>query len=159
MRQILFLTFIYSISSTYAQTFKTSRLAGIYSYGSSAQKGAVGQVIVYPESDTTILFYFESNIGPPSYSMGAIYGRVKIFADTGIFIKDSTSKCKSYFDFKKNKLILTADYGEIDCGFGHKVFMLGQFKKISSKLTNKFMDLDGNEYYFNNTRPEDYNKH
>ncbi len=158
MKQIIFLTVIFSLSSAYAQTFKTSKLTGIYNYGSSAEKGAVAQVIVYPESDTTILFYFESNIGLPSYNMGSIYGRLKIFADTGTFINDSTSTCKSFFDFKKNKLILTADFGKIDCGFGHGVFMNGQFKKVSSKLTDKFNDLEGKEYYFNKTRPEDYFK-
>lgn len=100
---------------------------------------------------------FESNIGPPSYSMGSMYGRVKIIGDTGTFINSLTSTCKSFFDFKKNKLILTADFDKIDCGFGHNVFMQGQFKKTSSKLSNKFIDFEGKEYYFDKTRPEDYN--
>jgi len=158
MKQISLIIFLFTLKLTYAQNYKTSKLTGVYSFGTSAEKGPVGQVIVYPESDTTILFYFESCIGPDSYSMGEIYGRVQLNSDTGTYTNYNGLTCKSFFEFKADKLILKADFEKIDCGFGHKVYLNGQFKRTTKKVTDKFTDLDGREINFLVTKPDDYYK-
>lgn len=113
--------------------------------------------MVYAETDTTILFYFESNTGPPTYATGSIYGRLKITTNTANYINHDRPACESVFDFRKVKLILKTDPEKTDCGFGHKVFLHGTFKKRSGKQPAAFIDLEGCTYFFNKTPPEDYN--
>lgn len=52
---------------------KTLIYAGSYSFGSNVEKRSVGSLIVYPETDSTILFYFQGNKGAPSYNIGQLY--------------------------------------------------------------------------------------
>lgn len=156
MKQIILFGFVFSLLSANAQNLITSKLGGIYSYGNIAEKEAVGQLVIYPETDTTLLFYFESNIGPPSYSMGAVYGRVKVIGENRFFIRDTTFNCMSHFYFKKKKIIVFANPEKMDCGFGHKVFLQGNFKKISKTTPKKFVDIEGKAIYFDKTKPEEY---
>ena len=62
----------------------TSRLAGTFSFSLGNDK-ASGTVLVYPETDNTILFYVDLNRGAPSYNMGSLFGRLKIEDDKGTF--------------------------------------------------------------------------
>lgn len=168
MRLLFISTFIFSIGFIYSQTtslksttLTTSKFAGTYSYGSNAEKGFNGLVIVYPETDTTILFYFESNLGPPSFNMGSVYGRVRIYGDTGTYTDqpiDQKQLCKCGFKFKKDRLILTFNFAFKNCGLGHGVYMNGEFKQISKKLITGFTNMEGKKYFFNATSPEEYNK-
>lgn len=66
---ILFLLLfpVLGISQTHdIPKLKTAKYAGVYTYGDTTEYGA-GSIIIYPESDTTVLFYFETNRGAPSY--------------------------------------------------------------------------------------------
>jgi hypothetical protein len=138
---------------------QTKKYAGIFSYGSDVENGRVGQITIFPETDSTVLFYFESNRGKPSYNMGSLYGRVKLLQDTGVFFQkiDSEVKgCKFGFKFAKGQLTLTTLDNLDDCGFGYGVYVQGKFKQISKKVPLSFTDLEGKEVYFKKTTPEDY---
>ena len=96
-------------------------------YGTNIEKERIGNISVFPETDTTILFYVDVNQGAPSYNMGELYGRVKIIDGRGTFyIKlDSSDKgCKWGFKFSKSMLSLKTIGDYFDCGFGNAVFML-----------------------------------
>jgi hypothetical protein len=139
----------------------TTKYAGAYSYGTNAEKGSVGAVDIFPETDSTILFYIELNRGVPSYNSGALYGRLKIKDGTGIFYKKSDytdSGCKWAFKFSGELLnIKTAD-NQYDCGFGHAVFADGNYKRGSNKISDSFINREGKTTYFKATTPEQYSE-
>ncbi len=139
----------------------TVKYAGTYSYGIDIEKERIGNISVFPETDTTILFYIDVNRGAPSYNLGALYGRVKIINGHGTFYTklDSSDKgCKWKFLFLKDILTLTTCDGYYDCGFGHAVIADGDFKQISSKIPVYFEDPEGHSIAFKTTTPEEYNK-
>ncbi len=144
-----------------ASKLTTVKYAGTYSYGTDIEKEGVGQISVFPETDTTILFYIDVNRGAPSYNMGALYGRVKIINGQGTFyIKlDSSDKgCKWGFKFSKRMLSMKTICDYFDCGFGNAVYADGDYKQYSSKIPVNFDDLEGHSISFKTTSPEDYNK-
>ena len=136
-----------------------TKYAGSYSYGTSAEKGRVGFIQVYPETDNTILFYIDLNAGPPSYSMGSLYGRLEIKNGTGIYYNDfgySNGGCKLKFQFANKQLTIEAI--EDECGFGHSVYADGVFTRISGKTDEYFEDNEMTKAYFEKTKPTDYYK-
>ena len=140
----------------------TSKYAGVYGYGRNADKESVGSVIVYPETDSTILFYIDLCRGAPSYNLGIKYGRMKITNDTGSYYNGSSSYegkgCKWYFEFSEKSLTINSVDGQNECGFGHAVFADGIYKRRSSKLRKSFIDMTGDTIYFRMTPPEKYSK-
>ena len=68
---------IFCLSQT-NETLKTRKYAGIYSFGQDVEKMPVGNLTIYPETDSTILFYIDICRGAPSYNLGQHYGRLLI---------------------------------------------------------------------------------
>lgn len=125
--------------------------AGKYSFGTTAEKENVGLAYIYSGSDSTILFYLDLNAGPPSLSMGSIYGEVLINKGKGIFnasLEGYKKSCSLSFQFVNNKLIIKTVNNEDDCGFGHNVFADGTYKRISNKNPLYFIDQTGSKQYF-----------
>ncbi len=138
---------------------KTLKYGGTYSYGSNVEKGRIGTIYIYPETDSTILFYIDLNRGAPSYNTGYLYGRVIIKNDNGTFytkIDPAENGCKLIFKFSRSKLTIQSI--EVNCGFGGLVYADGEFKKISKKPLDYFEDVEGKKVYFKTTKPEEYNK-
>jgi hypothetical protein len=168
MKQILTTGFLVLSILSYGQkpvskTYKpiTAKYGGNYSFGTDIEKGRIGNIIVYPETDSTILFYVDVNRGAPSYNMGALYGRAKITGGRGTFYinLDSSDKgCKWEFKFSKGMVSLKTIDSYYDCGFGNAVYVDGDFKQSSSSIPVNFEDLEGNSISFKTTTPEDYNK-
>jgi hypothetical protein len=73
--------------TTGIQIFKTNKYSGVYSFGNDVEKGEVGVVTVYAETDSTILFFIDICRGAPSYNLGQRYSRLKIINGEGIFIQ------------------------------------------------------------------------
>jgi hypothetical protein len=139
----------------------TTKYAGEYGYGRNVEKERIGNLQVYAESDSTILFYMDLNRGAPSYNMGALYGRVRIVNDSGTsFTKfDTLSKgCKLLFHFSNSKIDISTDGEQDDCYFGNGVEADGSFKKYSNKTKPYFENQEGKKIYFIETKPESYYK-
>jgi hypothetical protein len=137
----------------------TSKYAGQYSFGSDLENGSMGSISIYPETDSTILFYIELNQGAPSYNSGTLYGRVAIRNGQGIFYtesQDSDDGCKWNFYFAANDLNISTIDDQYACGFGHAVFVDGIYKKQATKAIDYFKDMEGTKIYFEKTKPEDY---
>lgn len=137
---------------------KTLTYSGSYSFGTSAEKGRVGYLTVYPETDSTILFYFESNRGAPSYSMGQLYGRLKMLLD-GRWIyfsspQDSLRSCEFSCEFKTNEVLIKTLSDKDNCGFGYGVYVDGVYRRYSRKVPTYFEDETGSRVYFKKTPPE-----
>ena len=60
------------------QLHSTIKYTGTYQLGDDIEKERIGTITIYPETDTTVLFYIDLNRGAPSYNMGQLYGRLKV---------------------------------------------------------------------------------
>ncbi len=168
MKQILTvgLIILSTLSRGQAPRNKTSKLttakyAGTYSYGTNIEKERTGNISVFPETDTTILFYVDVNRGAPSYNMGELYGRVKIIDGRGTFyikLDSSDQGCKWDFIFSKSLVTLRTFDDYYDCEFGNAVYVDGDFKQTSSAIPVKFENLEGRSISFKNISPEVYIK-
>lgn len=146
-------------STRFATKPLTSRYAGIYNYGSGGGKGAVGSIVIYPETDTTVLFYIDLNKGKPSFNMGSLYGRVIVNKEKGTFrttFEQEDKGCEWSFNFAKNSLSIKTIFGSANCGFGNAVYADGKFKKRSNRIVQYFENMEGDKVYFWKTKPEDY---
>jgi len=168
MKQTLIFGLLFLSLISYGQTktdatnkLITTKYSGFYSYGTDVEKGRIGTIFIYHETDTTILFYIDLNRGAPSYNMGSLYGRVKITSDTGLFYSKfayADMGCKWIFHFTKNSLTIKTVDEQDYCGFGHAVFADGEFKRKSNKSEDFFENMEGEKIYFKTTKPEDYYK-
>lgn len=68
MKTLLLGLFFVSIgrAQTHPSKLKTAVYAGVYTFGKDTE-APNGSIIVYPETDTTILFYIELSNGAPAY--------------------------------------------------------------------------------------------
>jgi len=142
--------------------FGTSQYTGQYDLGGDIEKGRIGSVTVYSETDNTILFFLNVNRGAPSYNMGQLYGRISIENNKGSFnekILDYYNGCKLRFEFKEE--ILTIEYineQDRDCGFGFAVWASGDYRRQNKLQPEFFQDQMGDTVYFAKTTPEKYNE-
>lgn len=143
------------------EKLKTASLGGVFEYGRNIEKGAIGLISVYPETDSTILFFVDVNRGTPSYNMGNLYGRLKVKSGTGVFNKNigATEKtCKLEFKFENNILRVSTIEDNDSCEFGYGVMADGTYKRKSKKIPLHFIDATGEKYYFNETNPDKWDR-
>ena len=117
----------------------TSRLAGTFSFSLGNDK-ASGTVLVYPETDNTILFYVDLNRGAPSYNMGSLFGRLKIEDDKGTF-ETQDKGCRWTMKFLNNTLTIATIEKSYDCGFGYGVTVDETYKRKSTRVPESFESL------------------
>lgn len=156
---ILFLSLSAFSFGQSASSLFTTKHAGEYSWASKNAEGRGGQVTVYPESNSTILFHLYQNRGEPSFNMGDLYGRVTITNGTGVFFnKDYPgSNCKFRLTFIGEKLKIETLESKDECGFGGGVYADGEFTRTSAKIPEYFEGYE-RKVYFKTTKPEQYNK-
>ncbi len=139
--------------------FATSKYQGVYSFGNDAKKEAVGSIIVYPESDSTVLFHLDICKGPPSYNLGELFERLVIKGDSALcFYKDKFDEngCKLKMHFKGNKLIIETVEGFKECGFGVNVYADEMYYRHKKKIPQYFITYEGDTILFKNMTPEKY---
>ena len=170
MKLILIIPLLFSIAglgqttSTKIRKLPTSKYQGFYWYGKDVEKSSIGALLIYPETDSTVLFYIDLNRGAPSYNMGSLYGRIKVINDSGIFYSESDSLgslgkgCKFLMQFFQNKIKIETIEDYYDCGFGYGVDVDGEFIKKSNKKIDYFEDQEGKKIYFEKTKPQEYYK-
>ena len=61
---------------------RPTRDAGEYCWRDADNREMGGTLTAYPESDSTIIFYLESNDGAPAYHMANALGRAHLRGDT-----------------------------------------------------------------------------
>ena len=143
------------ISVTVYGQLETLRYAGTFSYVNDKSK-ATGTILIYPETDSTALFYLDVNLGAPSYNMGSLYGRVKVIDGQGMHVSPDQD-CQWSIQFSKGKLTIKTIKEFYDCGFGNGVVADGTFEQTSKKTPDHFETPEGKKYFFKTTTPEKYN--
>jgi hypothetical protein len=166
MRILLLFIFLFLTSILYSQSnsgkspkiLATEKYEGLYSFGVSPEKGA-GQVTIYPESDSTVLFFIDICRGDPDLSLGQKYARLKIQNGQGIYCaSDSFENCKWQVTIRNKVLTIKTIGAAYNCGFGYGVGADHIYKQKDNRKHEYFIDQDGREIYFKNTSPENYNK-
>jgi hypothetical protein len=140
----------------------TSKYGGVYSWKSKITAHRGGVVYVYPETNSTILFYMGLDGGEPSYNMGQLYGRITIANGTGLFYNADFpgENCQFTASFIGEKLKIETFEGNDNCPFGGGVYADGEFTRTSAKVPEYFQyeDFGIHRVYFKTTKPEQFYK-
>ena len=156
MRQFVFLFMIsFTAWGQKNQTLQTQRYGGIWDY--EKKKGPIGGMLIYPETDSTILFYVDINLGPPAYNSGTMYDRAKVVNGRSIY-SSTDGRCRWSMQFSTDRIIITTIDGADDCGFGGSLIIDGTLKPTSKVIPEYFENQEGVKTYFKSTPPEIHNK-
>jgi hypothetical protein len=158
----LLLTALSGFAQTDQNVFlQTTHYSGTYSFGTDIEKEAVGRAIVYPETDSTILFFIDICKGAGSASIGQLYGRLIIKDGQGIYFSKRTSEkkgCKWKMVIDKNILSIKTLNDCNECGLGHSISADNQYKRKFEGIPSYFTDMEGRKVYFDKTPPENYSR-
>jgi hypothetical protein len=155
MRLIYILTILSFVGygQTKTRIQDTAKYGGTFGY---QKGGASGTILVYPETDTTVLFYIDINNGAPSYNMGSRYDRLRIINGKGTY-ESQDKGCRWTLQFSKNTITIATVAESYDCGFGNGVAADGIFEQTSKVIPQYFVTAEGTKYFFTTTSPEKYN--
>lgn len=151
---------MFQIAYSQGRVLRTSMHAGTYTIGDVRSNKGGASIEVYPESDSTILFYVHIQRGAPSYNLGRLYGRMKVSGGTGVFntkFDYLENSCRWKITITPKALILITMNNQYDCSFGHGVIADGKYKKINGKKPAYFIQGNGEKIYFSKIKPEQYN--
>jgi hypothetical protein len=141
----------YFRENKHLKKLKTHAFGGLYSYGTIAQKGRVGCLTVYPETDTTLLFTLDLNIGEPAYNNGFTGGRLKLVNNQAM-VSDSSfisnTNCQWTIVFNNDTAILKTINERTNCGFGARVFVDGKYIRKNKKISHYFINPENEKTYF-----------
>jgi hypothetical protein len=134
----------------FVKEYATSKYLGIYGFDfSNKLEGNQGSLLIYPESDTSVLFHIEVCIGAPSFHLGYTAGRLIVKNDSALYQPaEYESTCKIMFYFKDNEIKLETISGFEECGFAMNVYADATYK-LEKKVTPKFYSYGNRtKYYF-----------
>jgi hypothetical protein len=144
-----------------SQSLRTVKYAGIYMFGGKVDEGPSGRVTIFPETDSTLLFFVDISLGPPSYNLGQLYSRILIKNNDLIyFSKESYDQkgCKWKLTFEGDVLTIKTLDDCYECGFGSNVYADKRYTRKSEGIPQYFIDGHGAKIYFKDTGPEAYQK-
>jgi hypothetical protein len=136
--------------AAFIKEYATSKYLGIYGFDFSAEvEGNQGSLLIYPESDTSVLFHIEVCIGAPSFHLGYTAGRLIVKNDSALYQPaEYESTCKIMFYFKDNEIKLETLSGFEECGFAMNVYADATYK-LEKKVTPKYYSYGNRtKYYF-----------
>ena len=140
---------------------KTVKYAGIYVFGTKIEKGPAGRITIFPDTDSTVLFYLDITVGSPSYNLGQLYSRFLIKNSKAIYYSKTnydTKGCKWEVTINDRVLTIKTLDDCYECGFGANVDADNNYILKSNEIPQYFIDGHGHEIYFNKTSPEKYLK-
>jgi hypothetical protein len=143
------------------QKLKTANYAGVYSFGKNVETGPVGSVTIFPETDTTVLFYIDICKGAPSYNLGQLYSRMKMINGEAVFytkLAFDEKGCKWKLTISNRILTIKTLDDCYECGFGSSVYADNQYALKERKMPVYFVDGHNHKIYFSKTKPEDYER-
>lgn len=131
---------------------QTARYAGTYSVDYPLPPGGATDLLIYPETDNSVLFYIYLNRGAPSHNMGEMYGRIEIDGQRGFMHRqldyiDEPCHLEVMFG-EDGTLTINSKDGQRGCGFGFGVYADHDYKRVSSEIPESFETYDGQKLYF-----------
>jgi hypothetical protein len=141
-------------------TLQTAAYAGEYNWGDTTREQAGGTLLVYPESDSTVLLALDVSNGPPAFHLGQLYRRAVVHRGMGqcAFKENYDSLgCRLRLTFASEKVVVTTERGYAECGFGQGVSADETYRRTSSVVPQQFMNGEGRKIRFKTITPEQYN--
>lgn len=141
-------------------TLQTAAYAGEYNWGDTTRQQAGGTLLVYPESDSTVLLALDISNGPPAFHLGQLYRRAVVRQGVGhcAFKEEYDSLgCRLRLAFSPEKVMVETDRGYGECGFGQGVYADETYRRTSSAVPQQFVNGEGTKVSFKTTTPEQYN--
>ena len=136
----------------------TTRYAGTYRWREADNPEMGGTLAVYPESDSTILFYLESNDGAPAYHMANVFGRAHLRGDTATYFgkaAEDAHGCRLKIGFSPAAArVLMASGAENDCFFGGSFTPAGLYQRTSHTIPQQVIDDAGDTLRFAHLPPD-----
>jgi hypothetical protein len=138
---------------------RTATYAGEYSWGDPKRKQAGGTLTVYPESDSTVLMYFDISNGPPAFHLGALLQRAVVRGGVArcAFKEDYDEKgCRLTIAFTPQAAAVTTEAGYGECGFGQGVSADETYRRRSTSIPQQFVNGEGTAVKFKGLDPAKY---
>jgi hypothetical protein len=139
---------------------RTAAYAGEYNWGDTTREQAGGTLLVYPESDSTVLLALGVSNGPPAFHLGGMYRRAVVRRGVGhcAFQYDGDSLgCRLRLAFSPQAVVVSTEQGYEECGFAQGVSADATYRRTSSAVPQQFSDGEGKKTRFKSTTPEQYN--
>lgn len=140
----------------------TARFAGTYMFGSALYSdsenptehiGPGGKLLLYPETDSTMLFYVEVNRGAPTNNTGTMFGKLALTNNKSVHIINGPTglpACKLSFQIEKKFVDIRTLENLGDCGFQVGVTADNRFFRYSGEIP-EYYEVDGKKIYFEKT--------
>ncbi|HOE39577.1 MAG TPA: hypothetical protein PLG05_09090 [Bacteroidales bacterium] len=156
MKKILIIILIVSVANACKDVAKTDseqtvavednteiQIGGTYEFGDFKNKKDVfGQLLIYPDSDTSMVFHLSKNTGEPDFQIYEVMGRTLVADNKASF--QTNSICENamyslYFEFDENSVkIIQDDEGNSDCSFSYEFRADGDFEKTNSDIPTTY---------------------
>lgn len=127
----------------------TAKYAGKYQFGFNSKEDSGGILVVYPKSDTTVLFNLELSRGAPSYNSGTMVQDLIIDKNgkANLILNNDNYNCHLSFIFTSTNVSIK-DLDSNECGFGYGVSATGLYQRVDQAIPLYFTDRDGVTFYF-----------
>jgi hypothetical protein len=138
---------------------RTAPYAGEYNWGDPKRKQAGGTLTVYPESDSTVLVYFDISNGPPAFHLGALLQRaaVRVGVARCAFKEDyAETGCRLTIAFTPQAASVKTEPGYGECGFGQGVYADETYRRTSTAIPTQFVNGEGTTVKFSGLDPAKY---
>ncbi len=139
------------------RVLKTNQFAGFYEYGNKDKSTNWGSILVYPETDSTILFYLQLLSNENHF--GELYARAKVIDNKAFYENISNEmglNCQFEIILNPNGVNVRTTNENYECGFGNWVFADGDYLRKNNLIQDYFIDGSGTNVYFSKTKPEDF---
>ncbi len=138
---------------------RTAQYAGKYNWGDPRRKQAGGTLTVYPESDSTLLVYFDISNGPPAFHLGALLKRAVVRGGIArcAFKEDyAETGCRLTIAFTPQAATVKTEQGYGECGFGQGVSADETYRRTSTAIPTQFVNGEGTAVKFIGLDPSKY---
>jgi hypothetical protein len=119
------------------------QIGGTYEFGDFKNKKDVfGQLLIYPDSDTSMVFHLSKNTGEPDFQIYEVMGRTLVIDNKASY--QTNSICENamyslYFEFEENFVkVVQDDEGNSDCSFSYEFRADGNFEKTNSDIPTTY---------------------
>ena len=133
---------------------RTARFAGTYKAAYDLGPGGAADLLIYPETDHSVLFFIYLNRGAPSHNMGEMYGRIELDGQRGFLYRQpdyQDEPCGWEVVFGDNgTLEISSRDGQQGCGFGFGVQADHEYQRVSSDIPQSFEPMQRGVMHFNN---------
>lgn len=129
----------------------TAKYAGEYSWGDDQREAAGGTLTVYPESDSTVLFYVDVCNGAPAYHLAQLLGRASLKGNVARHFSQQDYDehgCQLKITFSPSAAVVESVPGFEDCDFGQGVGADGTYKRVSHAIPQLVTDSAGDTLRF-----------